>query len=91
MPKIAAPTSSFRHAEDEAPLELRQQHDDQQRHQEDPAERQRVRKIHAQVIAAVVLSFDTLGQGSGRRDLRASDLSEEAATGESSGIIGGLL
>ena len=40
----------LRHAEDQAPLELRQQHDDQQRHEEDAAERQRVRKIHALLV-----------------------------------------
>ena len=34
------------HAQNEAPLELRQQHDDQQRHEKDAAERQRVRQIH---------------------------------------------
>jgi hypothetical protein len=36
-PKIAAPTSSF---------EFRQQHDDQQRHEKDTAEGQRIRQIH---------------------------------------------
>ncbi len=33
-------------AENQPPLELRQQHDHEQRHEEDPGERERVRQIH---------------------------------------------
>ena len=44
---MAAPTSSFGTPKNEPPFELGQQDDDQQRDEEDAAERQRVRKVQA--------------------------------------------